>query len=306
MRPPARRLRLRVGRGEELFRLEVLQYLSQSASARLMFKVQSSMLLPRLLILFVLSLALSACGGQASPAPAINASAATSSVPVAETVAVADAAPVAQTAPAPVEPASPVTPATPRQRPGEIPGLTLGQDYAIIDNGQRFTQDADVEVAEVFSYWCGGCANFQPLIDGWKPRLPAGVKFVYVPMVNDPRDSYPRAFFAAQASGLIDQAHAAIYRAIHVDRRLRANANMDEISAFLAAYGVSAQEIKSTMESFAVNANLGRARQFSIRNGVSHTPMLIIDGKYRVNGRSQEDQLRIAGRIIAHLRGGTP
>jgi len=262
------------------------------------------MFLFRFLLLFVLALVLAACGGQASPVPAINASA--PAAPVMETSVVVDAEPVAQTAPAPVEPASAVTQATPRQRPGEIPGLTLGQDYAIIDNGQRFTQDADVEVAEVFSYWCGGCANFQPLIDGWKPRLPAGVKFVYVPMVNDPRDNYPRAFFAAQASGLIDQAHAAIYRALHVDRRLRANANMDEISAFLAAYGVSAQEIKSTMESFAVNANLGRARQFSIRNGVSHTPMLIIDGKYRVNGRSQEDQLRIAGRIIAHLRGGTP
>jgi len=261
---------------------------------------------PRFLILFVLGFALVACGGQASPAPAIDTTAAAPAASITETAVVADAAPVVQTAPAPIEPAPPVTPVTPRQRPGEIPGLTLGQDYAIIDNGQRFTQDGDVEVAEVFSYWCGGCAHFQPLIDGWKPGLPAGVKLVYVPMVNDPRDSYPRAFFAAQASGLIDQAHAAIYRAIHVDRRLRANANMDEISAFLAAYGVSAQEIKSTMESFAVNANLGRARQFSIRNGVSHTPMLIIDGKYRVNGRSQEDQLRIAERIIAHLRGGSP
>jgi len=277
------------------------------------------LLLPRFLIPFALSLALIACGGQASPAPAVNSSAPASAAPVTETApvldgtasvateadAVTDAASGVQTAPAPVEPASPVLPATPRQRPGEIPGLTLGQDYAIIDNGQRFTQDGEVEVAEVFSYWCGGCAHFQPLIEGWKPRLPAGVKLVYVPMVNDPRDSYPRAFFAVQASGLIDQAHAAIYRAIHVDRRLRANANMDEISAFLTAYGVSAQEIKSTMESFAVNANLGRARQFSIRNGVNQTPMLIIDGKYRVNGRSQEDQLRIAERIIAHLRGGT-
>jgi len=261
------------------------------------------MFLSRFLIPFVLSLALLACGGQVSPVEAVTSSA-TSAAPLMETAVVADIAPVVQATPATVEPAAaPVMSATPRQRPDEVPGLTLGQDYEIIDNGQRFTQGEDVEVAEVFAYWCGGCAHFQPLIDGWKPRLPAGATLVYVPMVNDPRDSYPRAFYAAQASGLIEQVHAAIYRAIHVEGRLRGNAGIDQIAAFLAGYGASAGEIKSTMESFAVNANLGRARQFSIRNGVSHTPMLIIDGKYRVKGRSQEDQLRIAERIIAHLRG---
>jgi len=190
----------------------------------------------------------------------------------------------------------------PRQRPAQIPGLVLGQDYEIIENGQRLTQGHNVEVAEVFAYWCAGCAHFDPLVNGWKPRLPAEAAFVYVPLVGNPQDQFPRAFYAAEAAGIAAKVHSAVFHAIHVERSLRPNASADDIAALLARLsGRTAGEIKSTMESFAVNANLGRARQFAIRNGVSHTPMLIIDGSYRVNGKDQQDQLRIADHIIAHL-----
>jgi len=236
-----------------------------------------------LLIPFALSFVLLACGREAASAE--PAAASTSSTPAAQ-VAQAQAAP--------------------RARASEVPGLTIGQDYDIIEGGQRFNQGEDVEVAEVFAYWCGGCAHFDPLVSGWKPRLPAGTTFVYIPMVGNPQDQYPRAFYAAEASGLVSKVHSAIFSAIHVDRSLRPNASADEIAAFIAKNGGgSAQDIKSTMESFAVNANLGRARQFAIRNGVNHTPMLIINGQYRVNGKNQQDQLRIADAIIRHLTSKT-
>jgi len=154
----------------------------------------------------------------------------------------------------------------------------------------------------VFAYWCGGCAHIAPLIEAWKPRLPAGADLVYVPLVGNPQDQFPRAFYAAEATGITAQVHAAVFRAIHVERSLRPNASPADIAGFFARNGGgNAQEIQSTMESFAVNANLGRARQFSIRNGVTHTPMLIIDGQYRIKGRDHQDQLRIADQIIAHL-----
>jgi len=254
-------------------------------------------------ILLVFSLMLAACGGQASsPVEAVSASVTAQAVQNA----VAEPARAIQTQTPQTTPESPaptvLAQAAPRPRPAEIPGLTLGQDYEIIDNGQRFTQGDNVEVAEVFAYWCGGCAHFDPLVEGWKPHLPAGAAFVYVPLVGNPQDQFPRAFYAAEAVGITGKVHSAVYRAIHIERSLRPNASIDDIAAFLARQsGGTAAEIKSTMESFAVNANLGRARQFAIRNGVSHTPMLIIDGSYRVNGQNQQDQLRIADRIIAHL-----
>jgi len=254
------------------------------------------MSLHRLLIPCAMSLVLLACGGQTSSAEA--------SVPSPALAATAPAADI--TAPAHTNPAPSSAPllaqATPRPRPDEIPGLVLGQDYEIIEGGQRFTQGDNVEVAEVFAYWCGGCAHFAPLIEGWKPRLPANTAFVYVPLVGNPQDQYPRAFYAAETTGITAQVHSAVFDAIHLKRSLRPNASLDDIAAFFAQQsGGNAQELKSTMESFTVTANLGRARQFSIRNGVTHTPMLIINGQYRVNGQSQQDQLRIADQIIHYL-----
>jgi len=250
------------------------------------------MSLPRLLIPFALSVVLLACGREsASPEP----------------VAVAQIAPAPSTQLPAAQAQVTQAQSTTRTRASEVPGLEIGQDYDIIEGGQRFSRGEDVEVAEVFAYWCGGCAHFDPLVSGWKQRLPAGTVFVYVPMVGNPQDKYPQAFYAADLSGLVGKVHSAIFGAIHVDRSLRPNASADEIAAFIAKNGGgSAQDIKSTMESFAVNANLGRARQFAIRNGVSHTPMLIINGQYRVNGKSQEDQLRIADTIIRHLIGKAP
>jgi len=236
------------------------------------------------LLSLTLGLTLAACGHQASAA------AETSTAPATPPAA-------AETAPTP-----PLAQAAPRPRPAEIPGLTLGQDYEIIEGGQRFAQGEHIEVAEVFAYWCGGCAHFAPLIEAWKPRLPAGTDFIYIPLVGNPQDQFPRAFYAAEATGITGKVHAAVFLAIHGNRSLRPNASLDDIAAFFAREsGLSAQELKSTMESFAVNANLGRARQFAIRNGVTHTPMLIIDGQYRVTGQSQPDQLRIAEHIITHL-----
>jgi len=262
--------------------------------------------LQSVLIPLALSMLLLACGGQASSVEASMAAPATAaSTPRVE----ATASPAAQPASAPAAspaPAPLLAQAASRQRPAEIPGLTLGQDYEIIEGGQRFSQGNTVEVAEVFAYWCGGCAHIAPLIEGWKPRLPAGVNFTYVPLVGNPQDQFPRAFYAAEATGITGQVHAAVFRAIHVERSLRPNASAADIAGFFARLsGGNAQELQSTMESFAVNANLGRARQFSIRNGVTHTPMLIIDGQYRVNGQNHQDQLRIADQIIRHLLGKT-
>jgi len=266
----------------------------------------------RALIPFALSLLLLACGGPSpapeTTAPSITTMAAVADTPIVEPPTTGHAAGEPETtAPeiaAASKPETP-TPAQPltRQPPPPIPGLSLGSDYEIIENGQRFTQGEQVEVAEIFAYWCGGCAHFQPLVEAWVPRLPAGTRFVYVPLVGDPRDQFPKAFYAAEAMGITSKVHAAIFRAIHIEGTLRPNSvSIDQIAAFLAQQGgATVQEVKSTMDSFAVNANLGRARQFAIRNGVKQTPDLVIDGKYRVIGKDRNEQLQIADRIIAHL-----
>ena len=268
----------------------------------------------RSLLLLLAPVLLAACTQQpdtaAAPATSPDAAAGTEQVspaaasPGDDTTAPGGTAP--ETGAAAGEATSPATPSTASDAPiraPEGPAPVAGTDYVVIENGQPFAQGAGIEVAEVFAYWCGHCAAFEPLVSAWKARLPADVNFVAVPAVFDERDQFPRAFYASQAMGTLERTHAATFNAIHIERKLRQNADADSIVAFYGGLGVDAERLRSTMQSFAVNANLGRARQFATRSGVDATPTIVVNGKYRViGGRSLEDILRITDHLVAMER----
>ncbi|MCR6663965.1 MAG: thiol:disulfide interchange protein DsbA/DsbL [Luteimonas sp.] len=185
-----------------------------------------------------------------------------------------------------------------------IPGLVEGRDYQIIRGGQPFDAGSGkIEVVEVFAYWCGTCAQFDPIIESWAAKLPSDVSFIYVPAVFNPQDNYPKAFYAAQALGIEKKAHSPTFRAIHIDRKLAPNASPEVIARHFAAYGVDAPAFLSTMQSFAVNANIARARQFATRSLVTGTPAIIVNGRYHVplNG-SLEGMLRVTEAVVSHER----
>lgn len=178
-----------------------------------------------------------------------------------------------------------------------------GVDYMLIEGGQPYQpRDGKIEVVEVFAYWCPHCAAFQPLLEAWKDKLPADVRLTYVPAVFSDGDAFARAYFAAEAAAALDKTHAATYRAIHDDKRLPKNATIDELAWFFGQQGLDAERMKAAMTSAATEAKLQRAREFAMRSGVEGTPTLIVDGRYRVLGKSREDSLRIASQLIAQLR----
>lgn len=268
----------------------------------------------RSLLLLLAPALLAACTQQpdtaAAPAASADASVGTEQVsPAAASPGEATVAPGGE-APetgAPVDAAavdSTVAAGTAPVRAPEGPAPVAGTDYLVIENGQPFNQTAgQIEVAEVFAYSCGHCAAFEPLVKAWKARLPADVNFVAIPAVFHESDQFPRAFYASQAMGTLEQTHDATFAAMHLERRLRPNDSAEALAAFYGGLGVDAARFSSTMQSFAVNANLGRARQFAVRSGVQATPTMVVAGKYRViGGTSLEDILRITDHLVAMER----
>ncbi len=182
-----------------------------------------------------------------------------------------------------------------------------GTDYLVIDGGQPIQPaTGKIEVAEVFGYVCPACARFQPLIGPWKAGLPSDVNFVYVPaMFGSMWDDYGRAFYAAEALGVQEKTHDALYSAIHVEQSLKGELGRDsveDIANFYAKFGVNPKTFADTMGSFSVVAKTNRAKQFAQRSKITGTPSLIVNGKYLVKGKSYEDMLRIADHLIARER----
>ena len=185
------------------------------------------------------------------------------------------------------------------------PALVAGKDYVVIEGGQPFDPAAGkIEVVEVFGYTCPHCASFQPMVNAWKARLPKDVRFTYVPApFGGYWIPYAKAYYAAESMGLLGKTHDAMFKALHLDRSLPIqNATPEEIGKFYGAYGANAKTFASNMQSFAVDAKVSRAKQFIQRSGVDATPMMVVNGRYRVQGRTLEDSLRIVNQLIAQER----
>ena len=205
-------------------------------------------------------------------------------------------APASSSAPAPAQTtvASNASPPAPFVDTGK---WVEGKNYFLIDPPQPTGHPGEIEVTEVFSYACPACNAFHGTVDRIASNLPAGAVMNYVPASFRPDENWPmyqRAFYAAQALGLVDKTHDAMFDAAWKSGELAtynlqtgmpkprsAWPTIDDAAKFYAKYGVSAQEFLAVANSFAVNTKMKRADDLVKAYGVDATPTIVIDGKYR-------------------------
>jgi protein dithiol oxidoreductase (disulfide-forming) len=268
----------------------------------------------RIALLLSLLLPLAACNQtpapQASePVSAASTASAAPSAAAEAAAAAANAAPAAASSTQPLAAAS-TSAAADAALPaatGNGTPLVAGTDYEEIQNGQPFDPlNGKIEVVEVFGYVCPACFRFQPMVNAWEKSLPADVRFTYVPAAFGPEwVPYAHAFYVSQSMGLVAKTHDAMFNAIHVAQTLPGEGKTPDeaaIAKFYGQYGADPKQFLDAMHSFAVDAKVNRAKQFMTRSGVQGTPTLIIDGRYRVLGKSYDDMLRIANQLIAQER----
>ena len=249
-------------------------------------------------LLLSLLLPLAACTQQAETPSTPEAT--TAAAPAATTPTAPAATPAAPAVEAAAEPAPAATPDVPVG-----PAPVAGVDYAEIAGGQPFEPtNGRIEVAEVFSYTCPHCAQFEPLVLAWRARQPADVKFTPIAgFFGGNPEPFAKAFYAAESLGLRARTHEAMFRAIHIDHSLNMQgATPETIAAFYGKLGADPAQFASTMSSFAVDAKVKRANQFITQTGVEGSPSVVVNGKYRVTGKTLEDTLRITTHLVAKER----
>jgi protein dithiol oxidoreductase (disulfide-forming) len=93
-----------------------------------------------------------------------------------------------------------------------------GTNYFVISLPQKTSViRGKVEVTEVFSYGCPVCNRFLPYMNKLESGLPSNVVVDYVPASFSPYEDWPmfqRAYLTAQALGIADRAHDAMFDAI--------------------------------------------------------------------------------------------
>ena len=180
-----------------------------------------------------------------------------------------------------------------------------GTDYVEIPGGKPYAPlDGKVEVVEVFGYTCVHCAHFQPVIGAWQKKQPAWVRFTPLPAAfGGYWMPYARAYYAAAKLRVLGKTHDAVFKALHETGSLPIqNASDEEIATFYAGYGAEPKAFIAAMRSPATDLLLDRSRDFALATGIEGTPTLVVNGKYRVTGRSFDDTLRITDFLVARER----
>jgi len=165
--------------------------------------------------------------------------------------------------------------------PAAPPPFEEGKDYRRLPNPAPTTAPGQPEVVELFSYTCPHCRSMQPVVKEWLARKPEEVVFVkYALALGAAWEPSARAYYAAQALGVLETTHQPLFDAIHRDKR--ALNGEDELAAFFAEHGVDQDAFRKAYNSFQTETQLRRARQLAQRYGVRGVPAVIVNGEYEV------------------------
>ena len=163
------------------------------------------------------------------------------------------------------------------------------------------TQNPDkIEVIEFFWYGCPHCYHFEPLLTKWRETLPENVQFIRQPAIfNSLWEQHAKAYFTAEALGIVEKVHADFFDAIQ--NKKQKLATEDELMKFFVAHGVSEADFRSAYHSFLVDTKVRQAKTMAPRYGVTGVPAVIINGKYKTNGplaKSQENMINVMNQLI--------
>ena len=168
---------------------------------------------------------------------------------------------------------------------------TEGSEYVTLPGpAQRYSAEGKVEVVEVFSYGCIHCAHFAPIAEKLRNELPSGVVFKLMPAPFSAEWlPFARAYYAAKQLGVVDRTHLQLFTD-KFGQNYPIN-SMDELADFYARQGVNRADFMRIATSDEVTAKLKSDLALMQKWQVDGTPTLVIDGKYRVTGATDQEQL---------------
>lgn len=175
-----------------------------------------------------------------------------------------------------------------------------GEAYDLVNPPHPTADPSKVEVVEFFWYGCPHCFHFEPHVKAWLKTKPENVVFIRQPAIFNPHwAAHAKAFFTAEALGVLDKMHEDFYDSIQ--NKHQALESEEDLAKFFAAHGVSEEEFHKAYKSFAVDTKMRQAQTLAPSYGITGTPSLIVNGKYRVSAektKSFEKMIEVTNLLI--------
>jgi thiol:disulfide interchange protein DsbA len=179
-----------------------------------------------------------------------------------------------------------------------------GTHYQRIATPIKTRKDDKIEVMEVFWYGCPHCNQFRPVFEAWKKQQGADVATDHSPaMWSKPMIVHAHMFYTAKAFRLQEKMHKEIFDAMHLNKNRLIS--KEKIYTLFEKHGISEEDFNKTFDSFGIKSQVQQASARARGYGITGTPEVIVNGKYRISGRmagSQGDMLKVASYLIEKER----
>lgn len=184
-------------------------------------------------------------------------------------------------------------------------GPQEGRDFKRVETPVP-VPDGKLEVVEFFGYWCPHCNAFEPALEAWVKKLPAGVTFRRIPVAFSPgQEPLQKLYYALESLGQVEAMHRKVFAALHVERK-RLNTDA-EILEWAKTAGADAAKLGDAMKSFGVATKLRQSKQLADGYRIDGVPLLGIQGRYMTSpsiAGSPERALAVADALIAQSKKG--
>lgn len=163
-----------------------------------------------------------------------------------------------------------------------------------------------IDVIEFFWYSCPHCNVFEPTFAAWMKTAPKDLYVRRVPVAfNGSFVPQQKIYYALEGMGKLEEVHAKVFRAIHVDRLKLAKD--DDIFDWMGKNGVDVTKFKEVYNSFTVSNQVRKATQLQEAYGVEGVPSMGIAGRYYTDGTmagSMQNVLQVVEQLTATARKG--
>ncbi len=176
--------------------------------------------------------------------------------------------------------------------------------YEVLQPPQQTETGDRIEVVDVFWYGCPHCYVFLPVMEAYEQVKPEYVEIRRLPAVfRENWVAHARAFYTAMLLGEVERTHRPLFEEIHEQRN--PTDHREALAAFFERQGVDRIAFEQTWDSFAVESLVRKSVLMQRRYGITGTPSVVVNGKYRVTGRlagSYDDMIRVVAALVERER----
>lgn len=173
--------------------------------------------------------------------------------------------------------------------------FTEGKEYKLLPENRTPSATAKalaetspdkVQVISFFSYGCPVCNRMDPEIEKWNRSKEETqmVSFVDVPVAwgHPGWDNLARAYYIAEAAGVLEDAHPKIFRAVHQQgKQFKTQKQVEEF--FITELGVPREKFNELYDSFHVRRRMKQGELLLQDYGIRSIPAFIVADKYYVD-----------------------